>query len=338
MLNYPILKRNGTIGITAPSSGVKKELHPILKEAIERMEARGFAVQCGETPWMHSKLKSAPAYQRAEELNRMLTDPNIDLIIPPWGGELLLEIIDLIDYSAVQPKWILGYSDTSMLLLAITLNTGIATAHGTNLIDLRGERADNTTGKWLEVLGTKVNQTVQQFSSERYQKDWNFEEPTEMIFDLTHKTQWKLVSGTKKTLNGRLLGGCVDVIRSLIGTPYGDVKKFQKEQLLDEPILWYLENCELTLPDLRRSLLQMKLAGWFDSISGILFGRSDANLPQDGYTVEELYQDLEKELGVPIVYDVDCGHVPPQITWINGARATVEIKDGKATVCQLFKT
>lgn len=71
--------------------------------------------------------------------------------------------------------------------------------------------------------------------------------------------------------------------------------------------------------DLRRTLVQMKLAGWFENCSGIMFGRSAANMPVENYTIEEVYQDLSEELNIPIVYDIDCGHVPPQMTFINGS-------------------
>lgn len=137
-------------------------------------------------------------------------------------------------------------------------------------------------------------------------------------------------------MQGRLLGGCIDVIRHLVGTPYGDLRHFQKHFLRDEPILWYFENCELKTSDLRRSLVQLKLAGWFDHCSGILFGRSPANQPVQDYTAEDVYHDLSAELQIPIVYDIDCGHVPPQVTLINGAFAEVTVKKNKGTIRQTF--
>ncbi|MFN1209063.1 LD-carboxypeptidase, partial [Enterococcus lactis] len=75
----------------------------------------------------------------------MMKDENIQMNFPPRGGELLIEILDSVDFDELQPKWIVGYSDISTLLLAITLKTGIATAHGTNIIDLRVNYSDKTT-------------------------------------------------------------------------------------------------------------------------------------------------------------------------------------------------
>ncbi|MCM3761567.1 LD-carboxypeptidase [Alkalihalobacillus oceani] len=337
MIRYPFLNEGATIGVTAPSSGVKAELHQLLRLSFERLEAQGFHVVSGETIWTQNKAKSSPAIVRANELNKMMRDEQIGMIIPPWGGELLIEILEHLDFAHFKSKWVLGYSDTSTLLLAITVKTGIATAHGANLVDLRGEFSDETTAKWKAALATKTGGSIIQYSSETYQKEWNHSAPSPCVFHLTEQTYWKAVPDADVTIQGRLLGGCVDVIRHLIGTPFGDVPQFQRRSLHNEPILWYLENCELSTTDLRRSLVQMKLAGWFDNCSGLLFGRSPANQPVDNYTVKDMYRELHEELQVPIIYDIDCGHMPPQLTFINGAYAEVKVKDGKAVVKQSFK-
>ncbi|MDW0117738.1 LD-carboxypeptidase [Sporosarcina thermotolerans] len=336
MIKYPYLPDSATIGITAPSSGVRRELEGIVKQAVERMHLNGFRTVIGETVWTQEKAKSAPARIRAKELNTMLQDEEIDFIFPPWGGELLIEILEHIDFEKVRPKWILGYSDTSALLLALTLKTGIATAHGTNLVDLRGEQSDPTTSMWLSVLQTESGEAVTQYSSEHYQKKWQHDNPSPWVFHLTEPTEWKPTSDNPIEMKGRLLGGCIDVIRHLIGTPYGYVASFQKEFINNEPIIWYFENCELSTTDLRRSLVQMKYAGWFDNCSGILFGRSPANQPVENYEIEDVYEDLTKDLGIPVIYDIDCGHVPPQITFVNGASAEVKMENGKGTVVQQF--
>src|SRR4051812_5480755 len=106
MIRYPFLRERATIGVTAPSSGVPEELHGIVKQARKRLEEKGYKISTGETVWTDYKAKSAPARQRADELNSMLADPEVDIIIPPWGGELLIEILDLIDYKNIPAKWI----------------------------------------------------------------------------------------------------------------------------------------------------------------------------------------------------------------------------------------
>ncbi|WP_144553770.1 S66 peptidase family protein [Peribacillus simplex] len=335
MIKYPHLEKGATIGVTAPSSGVKAELHDMFKLSCSSMEKNGFNIICGDTVWTQDKAKSSSAKNRAKEFNEMMCDENINIIIPPWGGELLIEILEDIDFKHIKNKWVLGYSDISVLLLAITLKTGMATAHGTNIVDLRGEYSDDTTIKWQSVLSTNTGESVLQHSSVKYQKEWP-KNPSPCVFNLTEQTYWKTVSNNKVKIQGRLLGGCIDMIRHLIGTAYGDVQNFRKQYISGEPVLWYLENCEMNTTDLRRSLVQMKLAGWFEQCSGIMFGRSDANTPVNNYTVEDVYKELSNELGIPIIYDVDCGHVPPQITFINGAYAEVEVEEGKGIILQYF--
>ncbi|WP_062104338.1 S66 family peptidase [Bacillus niameyensis] len=337
MIHYPYLRKDATIGVTAPSSGVKGERQSFLYFACNSLKASGFNIAVGDTVWTQHKAKSAPAQIRAMEFNEMIRNNSIDIIIPPWGGELLIEILEFIDFENIPNKWILGYSDVSVLLLAITLKTGMGTAHGTNLTSLRGEHSDETTAMWQSVLSTKVGHSVTQFSSKKFQKEWGNDKPSTSAFHLTEPTSWKTMSEESEKIEGRLLGGCIDVIRHLIGTPYGDVENFRKNFIKDEPILWYLENCELTTTDLRRSLIQMKLAGWFRNSSGIMFGRSSANHPIDHYTAEDVYKELAEELNIPIIYDIDCGHVPPQITFINGAFAEVEVNDGSGKVIQHFR-
>ncbi|MGF7048538.1 muramoyltetrapeptide carboxypeptidase LdcA involved in peptidoglycan recycling [Paenibacillus sp. DS2015] len=337
MIKYPFVTKDATIGVTAPSSGMGVDLHMMLQQACSRMEARGFTIKCGETVWTQHKAKSAPAKQRAQEFNDMMQDEHIHAIIPIWGGELLIEILEDIDYKHIENKWIMGYSDISLLLLAITLKTGMATAHGASFVDLRGEITDDTTAMWQSVLTTPTGRSILQHSSAQYQKEWPpGDNLSPCIFNLSEQTYWRTTTNRDVAIQGRLLGGCIDVIRHLIGTPYGDVHHFRSHMIHGESIVWYLENCELSTTDLRRSLVQMKLAGWFEHCSGIMFGRSDANHPINDYTAEDVYQELSEELGFPIIYDIDCGHRPPQITLINGAYVEVKVAEGKGTVIQYF--
>lgn len=335
-IKYPLFNKGATIGVTAPSSGVPVELHTLLTTARDRLESKSYKVLFGDCSWTQDKAKSAHAKLRAAEFNKMMSDEQIQLIIPPWGGELLIETLEYIDFDQMKTKWVLGYSDVSLLLLAITLNTGIATAHGTNLVDLRGEYSDETTAMWESVLSTEVGASVIQYSSEKYQKEWQFDRPTACVFDLTEQTEWKSVSSKSTKVQGRILGGCIDVVRHLIGTPFGNVAHFREHFITNEPIIWYFENCGMSTTDLRRTLVHMKLAGWFTNCAGILFGRSRANTPVENYGVEDVYRELFEEIQVPILYDIDCGHVPPQNTFINGCYAEVELTNGKGTVVQQF--
>lgn len=339
MIRYPSpLQVGQTIGVTAPSSGVEKELHSLLTESKQQFEKRGFKVIIGDTAWTQQKAASASKEKRAAELLEMLNDPSIGVIIPPWGGEILMEILPLLNWDEIEPKWMLGYSDLSTFLFALTLKTGIATAHGTNFVDLRSDEWDPVTSRFLDVLSASQGAVIEQHSSEKYQSEWqHFSPPNPYVFKLDNDTYWDIVGDKTLEFEGRFLGGCLDTISRVAGTPYGDVATFQKTFLQDEPIIWYLENCELSATDFHRTMLQLTYAGWFENASGIIFGRSPAGQTVEGFTVVDSMERIQELTGLPIAYNTDIGHVPPQITLVNGAYGRVSVGDGKGKVVMEFK-
>jgi len=339
MIRYPqALQIGQTIGITAPSSGVGEELHNLVHQSQKQFERRGYQTEIGETVWTQTKAASATKEKRAVELNEMLQNPAIHAIIPPWGGEILQEILPLIEWGKVQPKWILGYSDLSTLLFALTVKTGIATAHGTNLIDLRSDEWDATTMKVLEVLSSQEGGTIHQTSSNYYQSKWSHDKyPDPYVYTLDTQTNWQTISDQTVEMKGRLLGGCMDTIRHLIGTPYGNVHEFQQTHLQNEPIVWYLENCEMSATDFHRTLLQMQQSGWFAHASGIVFGRTSAGEEVGGFTTLDAMERLAVETNLPIIYNADIGHVPPQITLVNGAYAEIKASNQQGEMMMYLK-
>jgi muramoyltetrapeptide carboxypeptidase len=331
MIIYPKgLQEGQTIGITAPSSGVESELHNLVLESQKQFENRGYQIKIGETVWTQTKAASATKEKRAKELNEMFQNQNIHAIIPPWGGQILQEILPLIEWDRIEPKWVLGYSDTSTFLLALTLKTGIATAHGTNLVDLRSDEWDESTKKFLEVLSSEEGATINQKSSSFYQSEWDHDKKIDpYVFKLDTETNWVTVGNQPVEMQGRLLGGCIDTIRHLIGTPYGNVQEFQQKHIHNEPIVWYLENCELFATDFHRTMLHMQQSGWFDHATGIIFGRTSAGQEVGGFTTLDALERLAETTKLPIIYNADIGHIPPQLTFVNGANAVIKATNGK---------
>jgi muramoyltetrapeptide carboxypeptidase LdcA involved in peptidoglycan recycling len=99
-------------------------------------------------------------------------------------------------------------------------------------------------------------------------------------------------------------------------------------------MLWYLENCENTVLELYRRLLQMKNAGWFKNANGILIGRTFSKESISDFTYEDALHKTFDDLNIPVIYDVDFGHVPPQLTLINGSFAKFEYESGKGKIKQ----
>ena len=158
---YPAPLRSGDrVAVTAPSSGVLPALHARLDVVLGHLRAQGFRVTEGRCLRDEVASASAPADERAAELMAFLLRDDIAAIIPPWGGELAIELLDRLDWPALEnarPKWLLGYSDTSTLMLALTLRLGWATAHGPCLMDLAPGQNDLLTRAAISALATPVS-------------------------------------------------------------------------------------------------------------------------------------------------------------------------------------
>jgi muramoyltetrapeptide carboxypeptidase len=226
---------------------------------------------------------------------------------------------------AQPPKWILGYSDISTFTFAYTLLTGHATAHGPNYIDLGSEQIDHTTVRWLDVLSTESQKYVKQNSSLLHRSLWDSPADT--------STRWEILGPSiNERFSGRLIGGCLDTLSILIGTKFAPVEQFSNSYCQDSGIIWYLESCEMNAADIYRHLWQMKECGWFNNTNGILVGRAAGYSHRKNFELTDALEDVLSQLNIPVIYNVDIGHVPPQITMINGALAEVCCFDGTGEI------
>src|SRR6478736_4685492 len=94
------LEPGDKIGVTAPSSGVQEPMKARFDVAVRALEERGYDVVVGACLGTPSVV-SAPKEQRAAELTVMLADPAIRAVVPPWGGELAIDLLDLIDWDGL---------------------------------------------------------------------------------------------------------------------------------------------------------------------------------------------------------------------------------------------
>ena len=269
-------------------------------------------------------------------------DPTVQAIMPPWGGEILVEILPLLDFekmAASSPKWISGYSDISTLLFPLTILTGIATVHGSNLMDLVPTQTDSLTNSMIRALQLSQGDSFVLTSEPLFQSKWtDFEVQVDAPLNLTDKTEWKSLHKKHAggvNFSGRIIGGCLDTVARLVGTSYGQLPKFSSS-FRGEGTILYFENCEMAPCELMRTLWNLRLAGWFENLSGILIGRSagpDAKNESNVYYKEAL-QSVLGDLAMPIIYDIDIGHQPPQFSIINGSFASVSFENSSGTLRQ----
>ena len=358
---YPAPLRPGDlIAVTAPSSGVPPPLHARLELVLGHLRAQGFRVEEGRCLRDEQRDASAPADARAAELAALLLRDDVAAIVPPWGGELAIELLDRLPWDTLRgarPKWLLGYSDTSTLLLPITLRLGWATAHGPCLMDLAPGQDDALTRAAMAVLAAPRGARIEQRQSDHWQSKWtDFALVPDTTYQLTEPTVWRClndggatgaaaaaspataesaaqaagaasaVAASSNTVqfSGRLIGGCLDTLVHVAGTEHGDVRRFIEGCGADGVVL-YLENAELSPTAWVRAMHRLRWSGWLQGMAGVLVGRSAAP-DGTGATALRYHDALQSTLGdlpCPVLVDVDIGHRPPQFTLINGALATV---------------
>ncbi|MFI6411705.1 S66 peptidase family protein [Streptomyces sp. NPDC050585] len=326
-IRYPRPLRPGDrIAVTSPSSGVPKELRARLDVAVRAVEARGYEVVTGAC-MDGSGHVSAPAAERAAELTAMLTDPSVRAVVPPWGGETAIDLVPLLDFDRIreaEPTWLVGYSDLSTLLTPLTLLTGTATLHGDNLMETPYRTPEGLLS-WLDVVTVPEGGTFTQ-SAHGYHRspgwdDWAAD-PHADTMALDTPGSWRRLDGDGDVdVRGRLIGGCVETLCNLAGTPYGDVPAFARAHA-PEGLIVYVEACEDNAFTICRALHGMRLAGFFDAANAVLIGRTSAP-DRPSLTQYEAVLDALGPLGVPLIADVECGHVQPHLPLVNGASARV---------------
>ncbi|MFH7336142.1 S66 peptidase family protein [Streptomyces sp. KHY 26] len=334
-IRYPRPLRPGDrIGVTSPSSGVAGLLRPRLDVAIKEIEARGHEVVVGRCMDGTTHV-SAPAAERAAELTDMLTDPTIRAVVPPWGGETAIDLMPHLDFEAIgraEPTWVVGYSDMSTVLTPLTLLTGVATVHGNNLMDTP-YRVPEGLVSWLDVVAAPQGEPFAQIPPGRYRTggwdDWT-RDPEIRDLTLDGEGGWTRLDGDGDVdVEGRLIGGCVETVAPLAGSRYLDTSRFAG----DEPLLVYVEACEDNAFTICRHLHGLRLAGFFDRAAAVLVGRTNAP-DSPTLTQREAVLDALGPLGVPIIADVECGHVAPHLPLVNGARGRVVHTAARSEIVQ----
>lgn len=140
------------------------------------------------------------------------------------------------------------------------------------------------------------------------------------------------ISSEEISFSGRLIGGCLDCLSNLVGTKYDKAAEFD-ERYKEDGIIWFMEACDLNVMGIRRAIWQLSHAGWFSHVKGFLIGRplcfGEEFLGLDQY---HAVIDILADYNVPIIMDMDLGHLPPMMPMIAGAEASVSVKGNDIVV------
>lgn len=327
------LRPGDRIGVTAPSAGVPDSARARLDFCVGWLRERGYDVVVGECMGADSYV-SAPKEHRAAELTAMLTDPGIRAVVPPWGGAgTALDLLDQLDYDAIaaaEPTWLVGYSDSTSWMVPLTLRAGLATLHGDNLIDTPYAAPDGLV-HWTELAAATA--PVTQRDSGLVAQWQPRTDVTATRWQQVGTGRWRLHGADRLDVSGTLVGGCTEMMAGIAGTPYGDVRAFGGEH---GDLVVYLETSEAEAFDVCRYLHHLRYCGWFEHAVAVLVARTSApaSTEDGGLTQEGAVLDAIGGLGVPIVFDLEIGHVPPHLPLLNGATARVVVDGDVRQVTQ----
>lgn len=338
-MKYPKwITKESEIGIISISDGVTNPIkQKRLDFAKEQFKKRKFQVVESKIVRKSKKGKCATSKEQAKELIDFLENPKIDWIICATGGDFACEILpEIKEEKLIQnPKWIEGYSDPTCLLFYLTTKFDIATIYGSTMGNFGMQNWHISLENNLRILqGEKLVQTnFESFEKESIPYKIGNEE-----YHLDTPVKYKEITGISNfQIEGRLIGGCIDCLINICGTTFDHTKEFL-ERYKEDGFIWYFDNAQLDMESLRRGLWQLKHSGWFSYTKAFLFGRSYSKDSYYGLKEEETILEHLKDYHVPILTEMDFGHVPPRLTFINGAFATITYTKEKTTIKMDFKS
>ena len=308
------LKEGDTIGITACSCGILDKIDKY-KDSISNIKAQGFGILETKNVYTNGVVSSS-SKQRAIELNQLVEDDSIKCIAIASGGDFLYDMLPYVDFHSISnhPKWIIGSSDPTSLLFTITTCLNIATMYTPcNMSGFNGKMHPSLY-TFFDILKGK---TV-------YQKQYPYCEDPPFSDSFKKKNEWIQINGNVDA-KGVLIGGCIECLKDVIGTRFDHTLSFVNQF---ESVIWYFDVFNMTAEGLYLTLLQFKNAGWFDTCSAICIGKVAFKRSYIDLSYKDAIQKAIND--IPVIYNMDIGHVKPSFTLINGAMAHVVYNEKEA--------
>jgi len=296
-----------TVMLVAPANATFNSIE--LQIARESLEALGFKVRVGAHLLDRHGYLAGDDKARADDINKAFADSSVSAVHAIRGGWGSARLLPYLDYDTIRrnPKVLIGYSDVTALLLSIHAKTGLVTFHGP--IGL-GRWDSYSLDYYKRVLfnGEEVTYSNKQGLSDR---------------NALVQTEFRTLTIAPGKARGRLLGGNLTVMTAILGSPY--VPDW------DDAIL-FTEDVGEDYYRIDRMLTQLKLAGVLGKIKGFVFGGCSECGPGDGnfgtLTLEEIFADHVKPLGIPAWQGAMIGHGQPQWTLPVGAEVEIDATAG----------
>jgi len=302
------LSKGDVIGIISPASSTDDFTK--VESGVRYLEKIGYKVEVGKNVGKFHGYLAGNDNERADDFHYMFKKKYIKAVMCVRGGYGTPRLLDKIDYKIIKdnPKIFVGHSDITALQMAILSKTGLITFAGPMLaVDFADEASSFTEESfWAMITSNKKFGKIIQPDDEK-------------IFTL--------VKGQSK---GRIAGGNLSLISSLIGTNY--LPGFKDKILLIEEIGEVPYRVD-------RMLNQLRLAKVFNEVKGVIIGAfidcNETDPAKKTLTLGEVIADYFEGLKIPVVYNLKHGHIKDSITIpigitvkLNASRNYLEIAEG----------
>ena len=337
------LPEKGTIGFVAPSFGCNIEPYKSAFANAQKVWTKaGYSLSLGPNVYEGCGIGISNTPEKcAQEFNEWYEKDDVDVLISCGGGELMCEILEYIDFEKLRqgaPKWFMGYSDNTNLVFLLSTLCDTAAVYGPCAAAFGMEPWHESLKDAMNVL-TGMCKKVHNYDKWEKEGLKTEENPLEP-YNVTEKFQlhtWTKEESEQISVKGRLLGGCLDSLATLCGTKFDKVEEFN-EKYKEDGVLWFLEACDLNVMGIRRALWQLDAAGWFKNTKGFLIGRplcyGEEFFGLDQY---KAVIDILSKYDVPIIMDLDIGHLPPMMPLVCGSVAEATVRDNSITIDMEYK-
>ena len=342
-MRYPdFLPDGGRIGFIAPSFGCAglEPYYSRFQSALLFFKSRGFMTVCGPNVYLAEGIgKSTTPQKCGWEINDFFLNDRCDSIISVGGGETMCEDLGYIDFNKIasaKPIWFMGYSDNTNLVFTLPTLCDTAAIYGPNASSFGMVPPHSYLISALDLLkgGQLLVKNYDKWEKENPEEETNPTAPLNASepFKLFVYDNGRISENPECAFSGRLLGGCLDILLCLCGTKFDKVREFGKRYRQDG-IVWFLESCDLNPLSILRGLWQLKNAGWFENAKGFLIGRPlHYNEEIMGLDCRQAVINSLYDLNVPIIFDLDIGHLPPQMPIISGAIGDVRVSGNSIVI------
>ncbi len=296
-----LLRLTNKVGIISTARKISKEE---VQPAIDKLNNWGLETILGKHLFSEHNQFAGTEEERAADLQEMLDDPEIKAIFCARGGYGTVQIIDKVDFTKFmqQPKWVVGYSDVTVLHSHIQRNCNVQSLHA--------------------IMPINFPNTAQENSS------------TESLYNaLFYGDNEYRIKGhplnRMGSAQGELVGGNLSILYSLLGSE-SDVNTIGK--------VLFIEDLDEYLYHIDRMMMNMKRNGKFDHIRALLVGgmsdMNDNTIPF-GKTAEEIIMDVLSDTKFPILFNVPAGHLDDNRALTIGAETQVNVRSGfESTIVQ----